>query len=219
MCAFFWLQYAANCCWDPPLSIPSTMNWSKTCWLTAKSSAPLCVCVQKKSVFSVRVLLLPPVCIPAFIKYVITHIRALLINKQTLFSFFILSFIVVYVQQRAGRGEDPAESGVKRREAGRQDRWRVMKIADKSHGREFLGWETKSATACPTRCSEDGWNKGGRKDGTEADEWCERSVACWSIHERCREQKVDVITDRYYFAFSSVGRIIVTDIRWPNGHH
>lgn len=91
--------------------------------------------------------------------------------------------------------DNPAESStrdsVKRRDAYRQDRSRVMRKADRSHERKFLGWETKSLTPCPIPCSKDGWNKGLREGGTEEDEWCERSVACWSIHERCRERKVD----------------------------
>lgn len=153
--------------------------------------------------------------IPAFINYVITDIRAVLINKQKyrflspscLFFFFFFYLALPLCNGEQGGWEfdkplqnvQPETKSVKRREAHGQDGSRVMRKADRSHERKFLGWETKSAAACPSSCSKDGWNKGGREEQKE-DEWCERSVACWSIHERCREQKVG-LTDRYWVFF------------------
>lgn len=150
------------------------------------------MCIYKR--VSLCVLLLP-VCIPAFIKYVITHIRALLINKHKhcfLFLSCLLFSLISHCRATGSREDSPADLQKETVWKGeRQVGSRVTRKADRSYERKFLGWETKNMMPCPIPFCKDGWNKGGGKVGTEEDEWCGRYVACWSIHERCREQKVD----------------------------
>ena len=161
----------------------------QTCWLTAKSSVSVCayarvfVCVCVCVCVCVRILL-HHVCLPAFIKYVITHIRAQLINKhkrcflsssQLFFFFFLLlsratesregeNFTALQNLQpgRTWRGEAGRRAG--RIESDEKKAGEVMDVNSE-------GEERKARRPAPLPCSRDGWNTGRGRGSTRGGGW------------------------------------------------